>query len=139
MTILTDFRTAVAGVVEETTGITVKPGKFDGPVRNGDLGCCYPVGVREDSANVNREILEVRVRLFLNVNERAADPELPLDPARLEALIEQCQAALSPSGEGAEPTAGIWFARLSDSEINMEQYGVEMQIVAVAWNQFALI
>lgn len=137
--ITTTYRLAVAAVVETATGIDVKPGKFDGPVRNGKLGCCWPFGVREDSSNVTRQVMEVRVRLFLDSQERSADPEIPLDPAPLELLISQCQAALSPSGEGATPTAGIWFARLTDAEVNMDLYGIEFAVVAVGWNEFVLV
>jgi hypothetical protein len=139
MTVLTDFRLAVAAVVEETTGIRVKAGKFDGPVKNSDLGCAFPMGKREDSSNVSREIMEVRVRLFKNNQDRAADPEISLlDPAPLEALIEECQQALAPDGTGGA-NVGIWFARMTEAEVNMEQYGIEFAVIAVAWNQFAVV
>lgn len=135
MTMLTDYRNAVKALVEEITGIKVKPGKFDGPVRNGDLGCIYPVSVVED-ANVTREILEVRVRLFLNCNAMDADPEIPLDPSPLEDLIEKCQEHMS---EGSQAFGGVWFGRLTEAEVNMEWYGIEFAVRAYAWNKFAVV
>lgn len=133
MTLLTDYRLAVGAAVENATGIQVRPGFFNGPVRNGNLGCCWTVGVAED-VNIVRQTMEARVRLFLRY-DRQPDPEVPLDPSPLEALIETCQVSISnnPLDLGV---AGVWFARLSEAEVNMEQYGVEMQWLAWAWNHY---
>lgn len=133
MSLLSDYRRAVAEKVQTTTGVKIKPGFFNGPVRDGSLGCCWSVGVAED-VNIVRQTMEARVRVYLRY-DRQPDPEVPLDPLPLEDLIELCQVQISgePLNLGVE---GVWFARLTEAEINMEQYGVEMQFIAWAWNHY---
>lgn len=133
MTLLTDYRLAVGAAVQNATGVKVKPGFFNGPVRNGDLGCCWSVGVAED-ANIVRQTMECRVRLYQRY-DRQPDPEVPLVPDTLEAWAETCQVTIS-NGPLDLGVAGVWFARLAEFEINMEQMGVEMQWLAWAWNHY---
>ena len=133
MSLLAAYRLAVGAAVQEATGIKVKAGFFNGPVRNGDLGCCWSVSVAEDD-NIVRQTMEARVRLYKRF-DRQPDPEVPLDPSPLEDLIEVCQVTIS-QGPLDLGVAGVWFARLTEAEINMEQNGVEMQWIAWAWNHY---
>lgn len=134
---LTNYRNAITDAVQTATGIPIKKGKFDGPASGGDIGCCYPVGSRED-ANVLRAIFEVRVRLFKNFQEaNLAEPEAPLDPTPLEELAELVQTTL---GDGDQSFGGsVWFGRVTEYEVNMEWYGVELAVVSVGWNPFRVV
>lgn len=133
MTALTDFRTYISEVVQDTLNISIVPGKIEGPIRGNDLGCAYSIGARE-RANVTEIELEVRVRVFLNVQGHDPDPESPPDPSVLEAIPELVGLATSNDQEDAD--GSVWSYRLTEWEINDLQWGVEMRFVAVTDNPF---
>lgn len=138
---LTAFRLYIATLCQEATGITINPGMFSGPIQGADIGCCWPIGKRANPANKTEEFLEVRVRLFLNVQDNdGSDPENGHDPTELEQLIDTCQLAASSDDPDDNRAGGsVWMFELTEGEVNMAQYGVEMAFVARGWNQFHLV
>lgn len=141
MSALADFRDYVAGVCQTATGITIVPGRFNGPLQGFDKGCAYMIGKAEDTTDVAQVRYEVRVRLFKDIQPfDGDDPEdKPRDDSALVALAELCEVAASASG--VDETAGdsVWYYRLTEYEVNLDQYGVEMAFMAYADNKFAVL
>lgn len=142
---LTSFRqfvtaavvTAVSPLVPDigANPLAINPGKFDGPVQGISKGCAYSIGAGERSQNVSEQTMEVRVRVFLNIQAFDPDPETGHDPTILENIAETVQEAL---GGGDQRAGGaIWYFRCAEYEINLDQFGVEWQFLGFDRNHFA--
>lgn len=128
---LTTFRKAVQDELAADLGITFVPGLLEGPIENRDLGCVYAAGKSEVSDHVDDELIELRVRVFKRYQQQV-DPELPLDPSALEALVESVQNAL----DDKQTTLGPWFLRVTRAEIDLEAQGIEVTVVGWQANVF---
>jgi hypothetical protein len=128
---LTDLRKAIADQLQNTLGIEFVPGKLEGHQAR-DLGCTFPVGRTEVGEGELPELLTVKVRIYQRY-VAVRSPEQPADPAPLEELAVRLLTALDDIQVGA---GGVWFFRVPEVEIDMDDQGVEATVVAVAANAF---
>lgn len=129
MATLSSFRAAVQAQLAAALGIAFVAGRLEGPIQGRDLGCVFPAAVAEVSPNVSEETLELRARVFKRFQQQL-DAETPVDPAPLEALAEQIQAAI----KAVETTLGPWFARVTRVDIDTQRQSVEAVIVGFGSN-----
>jgi hypothetical protein len=120
----TVFRQAVAAHLADALGIRFVDGPLEGPIEKRDLACTYPVQEDENPDNTIEEVVTIGVRVFqAYVTQRA--PESPIDPSKLEAWAWLAKLTLAhPWGD-----LGVWYARVTRTEYDMEQQGFDMTII----------
>ena len=120
----TVFREAVAAHLAEALGVRFESGQIAGPIERRDLGCSFPAFEEENSDNTIEEILTITVRVFQAYVQQTA-AEKPADPAKLEGWSLAIKTALmEPWG-----SLGVWFARVTRVEYDMETQGIEVTII----------
>lgn len=124
---LTDFRTALAAIIEPVLGMPVRPGKLNGPLEQ-TAACIYSVGRSEDPTVVREEDLEVRVRVFRDHRPRSTNPAMPRDPTELEEWVQQIMAVVGQH-YGGDDLAGTWYARPISGEVDDDAQGIEVVII----------
>lgn len=128
---LTTFRQTVANELATELGIPFVPGRVEGPIENGLLGCSWPAGKRENADDANVEELEIYVRVLRPFTERI-EPRLPIDPTPLEDLADTFQTAL----EAVQTSAAPWYFRVTELELDVDAYTITATLVGYGYNLF---
>lgn len=142
-TVYKPFRDAVAARVVELltaaslvrTGFEVVPGRLEGPMQDFERGSFWLSEVEEDEDNVDLQVLEGRLRVFLRFYERRGGDIEPFDPAPLEEVAEVLQAGL----RSIMTSAGPWFFRVTGWELLLEEQGVELGVRAWMENLYPTV
>lgn len=139
MTALTDLRVAVTEKLAtdlEDLEITWYPGEYDGPARDFNVGCVFPIRAVPSRREINLRNPVFEVRVFL-ITIGLADPnaQVPLDPSPLEDLEERIISSLVELKVDQSIQNGYFEWEATD--FNHRNQGVGLQFQAVSWSGFA--
>jgi hypothetical protein len=124
---LTTFRQNLQTALATDLAIAFVPGRLEGPVETRDLGCVYAAAKAAVGGHVDDEQIELRVRVFKQYERYGADPEVPWDPAPLEALEELLQTSVKTHATSLGP----WFARWTATTFDIPRQGFEATVIGI--------
>jgi len=131
--ILTDWRAAVAAHLKTMfPTYTVYSGYREGRSSDMDVIAVFSPGIREMADRVHT----AEHRLFVRIWPRLISPvpgEEPRDPEQLEQLAVDLETALRAVQKTLATSSGIWFTRLTNVEMDYDDWGC--QATLVAWSK----
>jgi hypothetical protein len=130
---LTSFRQLVAAEIAGILDIqTVMNGRVEGPLERYDMVCSWPIRKAEQEDAVDLEDILVAVRV-LRAWDQERQPEVPFDPAQLEADAEAVQVG----SYDIQASAGPWLWRPTEFAFDVEAQRLDIAIYATQRNLFA--
>lgn len=121
----TVFRDQVALMIGDALGgMRVVPGMLEGPIEKRDLACVFPLLEEENDENTNEEILTIGIRVY-----QAFKPPTPTGPPYDPVRLEEWTLAVKQALAGPWGSLGVWYARVTRVEYDLETQGAEITVV----------
>jgi len=135
MAAMTTFRGQLAAHLQSSLGIEFLPGIITGPVADRDVGCVWTAGIVpfEDNAQV------AAVQVMVRVLQRTPGPlDTPAGVEEAMAGLEQIAEDLSAALLAVKYSLlGVWYFRVLNMELDLEENGCEATIQAFRENPAA--
>ena len=131
----TTFRLALMSHLQAELGVEFLPGIITGPSVDRDIGCCWTVGITPFEDNALVAVVQVHARVLQKTPGVLDTPALVEEAmAGLEDLSEAMSAALLAIKYSL---AGVWYFRVLNLEMDLEENGVEATLQAFRDNPAA--
>jgi len=128
------FRLAIAACLTEIwPNLKVADGMINGPSRQRDIACVWPIQRQRLVDHALEENVTVGIRIWKRWQDQK-DPDRPIDPAPLEALSEELLRGLSKR----QQSLGTWMLDVQTLRYDVEDQGIEAIVVGRQWNPFAM-
>jgi hypothetical protein len=131
---ITAFREAVIDVIRDAfPDVACVPGRIDGPSRNRDVNCVWPVSRVRVGDHALEENMQLGIRCWKRWQDQK-DPDRPIDPEPLEWLSESVLAALGR----AQTSLGTWMIDVQGVQFDTQNQGIEVVVLGRQWNPFGM-
>jgi hypothetical protein len=130
---ISQFRQNLQDMFARELAITIVPGMLEGAndTFGETIGSVYVRRIQENPARVAEQQVFVILRVYLPFSSSAVvSQNQPLDPTPLEDMAGKILDAIARNQTGL----GAWFQRVTAIDIDIEDQGVQAQILAYSQN-----